>query len=61
MKHYIQIELLEPPKGATHFNPSHSLSFEKREGSNISVWDNENWIPVNSKVIRKGSYPIISS
>lgn len=59
MKHYIQIETPKPPFGATHYNPRYSLAFEKWECGNVSVWNDGKWLPVDSKIGRSGSHPII--
>ena len=61
MKHYIKIETPKPPVGATHYNPHYSIGFEKREGNTVSVWHDDKWNPIDSKVGRSGSHPIIFS
>ncbi len=59
MKPYIQIETPEPPDGATHYNPNYTLCFEKIEDGVVSIWDNNEWVVMDSDTTRSGSYPII--
>jgi hypothetical protein len=40
--------VMERPKGATHFNSNGTIfPFEKHSQSNISVWDNGEWVLCN--------------
>lgn len=63
MKHYIQIEVPEPPKGATHYNPRYSLPFEKKEAGELFIWIDrkKEWDRVEGDVHRKGGSPILTS
>lgn len=53
--HFIRIDIDTPPSGATHFNPSMALPFEKHENEKVYVWDGKDW---SEAAARKSGYKI---